>query len=473
MLKNNKEIYDVAIIGAGISGLVCGCYLAKAGMKVLIAEQHHKPGGYCTSFNRKGFTFDAAAHSIGGLTHGSLAEIFEELGINKKIKIKKADPSNIIITPDYRVSFWAELDRTIKDFEVNFPHEGNRIRDFFSFLIKPDFKSSTSMKSWTFDKLLDSYFNDRKLKATLSFPLILNGGLPPSLISAFIGAKIFKEFLLGGGYYSEDGIQALPDALADIFKEFGGELRLSCPVKRIRVKDGEVKGIMIEGGNFIPSHYVISNCDARQTFFKLLGKRMLDSDFIDRINDMIPSLSAFVLYLGVDGQVNTLPAAGTNLWFLSTYDLDNVYLSATKGNFNNIEGYLIYIYPDKRRILAFVSAPFKNKKFWTYNKEKFSEFFIKRIEKDIIPDLRSHLEYKDAATPYTLFRYTQNYKGAAFGWACTPSQLAITDFRKPSFAKGLYLTGHWTTKGLGIPGVVYVGYDTAKMVLRKEKIAHA
>ena len=47
--------YDVIIIGAGIGGLTCGCYLAKAGLKVLIIEQHNKPGGYCTSFERKGY----------------------------------------------------------------------------------------------------------------------------------------------------------------------------------------------------------------------------------------------------------------------------------------------------------------------------------------------------------------------------------------------------------------------------------
>lgn len=61
------DAYDAVIIGAGIGGLVCGCYLAKAGMKVLIAEHHHKPGGYCTSFKRRGFTFDAAAHSLEGI----------------------------------------------------------------------------------------------------------------------------------------------------------------------------------------------------------------------------------------------------------------------------------------------------------------------------------------------------------------------------------------------------------------------
>lgn len=55
-----NDMCDVVIISAGIGGFVCGCYLAKAGMKVLICEQHYKPGGYCTSFKRGRFTFDAA-----------------------------------------------------------------------------------------------------------------------------------------------------------------------------------------------------------------------------------------------------------------------------------------------------------------------------------------------------------------------------------------------------------------------------
>ncbi len=64
-----KDEYDVIIIGAGIGGLTCGCYLAKAGMKVLIVEQHSKVGGCCTSFKRKGFTFDA---TIGGLRENGI-----------------------------------------------------------------------------------------------------------------------------------------------------------------------------------------------------------------------------------------------------------------------------------------------------------------------------------------------------------------------------------------------------------------
>src|SRR5262249_35969202 len=37
--------YDAIIIGAGHNGLTCGCYLARAGLKVLVLEQYHTVGG--------------------------------------------------------------------------------------------------------------------------------------------------------------------------------------------------------------------------------------------------------------------------------------------------------------------------------------------------------------------------------------------------------------------------------------------
>ncbi len=176
MLKTNTDTFDAVIIGAGIGGLVCGCCLAKAGMRVLIAERHNKPGGYCTSFTRKGFTFDAAAHSFGGHKYGNLGKIFEDLGIDKKLIIRKFDPSDIVVTPDYKVSFWADLDKTIDGIQTVFPKEADNIKRLFHFLIHPDPMYFAQIRSWTFNKLLDQYVTDEKLKAILSFPLLPKNG---------------------------------------------------------------------------------------------------------------------------------------------------------------------------------------------------------------------------------------------------------------------------------------------------------
>ena len=37
--------YDAIIIGGGHNGLVCGTYLAKAGLRVLVLERRHVFGG--------------------------------------------------------------------------------------------------------------------------------------------------------------------------------------------------------------------------------------------------------------------------------------------------------------------------------------------------------------------------------------------------------------------------------------------
>lgn len=466
-----SEAYDAIIIGAGIGGLVCGCYLAKAGMKVLICEQHYKPGGYCTSFKRGQFMFNAAVQSFGGYRkHGIVRKVFSELGINKSINIRRMDPTNIILTPDYKVTFWNDINKTIQDILAYFPNEKDGIKNFFNFLETPNPKAFTALRNITFKQLMDKFLKNDKLKAILSVPLYGNGALPPSKMSAFIGVHIINEFILDGGYYPKEGMQALPDALVDKFREFGGELRLSSMVEKILIKSNKTLGIVLEKNEFIPSKYIISNCDARQTFLKFLDKKIIPSDFLNKIKTMDPSLSGFVLYLGIDKQFEGLPKHSTTLWFQTDYDLDKTYLSAMKGEINSIRCYMLHFSREQKTITVFVNVPFKNKHFWHISKNNLIDFFLDSIEKNIIPNLSKHIAYKCTAIPHTLYKYTLNYHGAAYGWAWTPSQLAVNLLRNPSFIQGLYLTGHWTTQGFGIPGVTYTGYDVAKRLLRKDKI---
>ncbi len=471
MPKLSQDAYDAVIIGAGIGGLVCGCYLAKAGMKVLIAEQHHKPGGYCTSFKRQGFTFPAAAHFIGGFKHGNLQQIFEDHDIFQKMTLKRTDPSNIIMTPQHKISFWEDPARTIEDFQVAFPDEKDNIRDFIYSLLQPDRKASIGMRAWSFKNLIDKYFANEKLKTALCLPLFGNAALPPSRISAFIGAKIFREFLLDGGYYPDGGIQKFPDAFAERFEEYGGTLRLCNAVKKICVEKQKATGIVLENNEYIAAKYVISNCDARQTFLKLLGKNVTGQQFSDKIRSMVPSLSGFIVYMGFDDSLKYLPNAGVNIWKLSHVDIsiEAIYELAKKGNYRDIASYLFYLSTDRKTALAFLVAPFATSNYWQTMKELLIDRMVANIEADLLPGLSNHLKFKGGATPLTLYRYTGNFRGAAFGWACTPDQLALTDFRKPSFVQGLYLSGHWSTKGFGIPGVIYIGQDTAMMILRKHR----
>jgi phytoene dehydrogenase-like protein len=463
-------VYDVIIIGAGISGLVCGCYLAKAGLKVLIIEQHDKPGGYFTSFKRRGFLFDAAAHSFGNYREGGhVRKILTDLGVDKETEIKRYDPSDIVITPDFSITFRNNIRDTIEGLSAVFPAERDNIIHFFNFLTLSGQSEFAKLKDKTFSDLLHTFFIDERLINSIAFPVFGNGGLPPSLMHAFSGSKIFSEFVIDGGYYTEGGIQQLPNAVVRIVRQHNGEVIYRKRVKKILHANNTVNGIMLDTGEKIFSKYVVSACDMTQTFKTFLERKTIGNQLSDTLKTMTPSVSTFILYIGIDKPFDGLPLPGTNTWYLPVYDLDEIHRQNEKGNFGKIGAYMLRVSPDKKTIVAFFGAPYKTPLFWKKQKQRVTEDFLGRIV-TLIPDLREHIVYLDAATPATLYRYTLNYKGAAFGWAKTPSQTFERIFSRTTFMRGLFLTGHWTSIAFGLPGTCYSGYDTAKRILRKEKV---
>jgi prolycopene isomerase len=176
----------------------------------------------------------------------------------------------------------------------------------------------------------------------------------------------------------------------------------------------------------------------------------------------------FIAYLGVDNYFDALPPPGATLWYLPHYDLEKMYASAKNTNETDLTKYLLRVSPGGNSILAMANTSFKDKQYWDKNKSELLNTFIAIIEKTTVPNLSKYIVYKEAATPYTLYRYTLNYQGAAYGWESTQQQFVDPDFRKPSFIHGLYLTGHWTTYAQGLAGVVYLGYDLANSILREK-----
>ena len=56
---------DAIVIGAGHIGLTCACYLAKAGLKVLVLERYHDIGGMTITEELKLPGFKSDVHASG------------------------------------------------------------------------------------------------------------------------------------------------------------------------------------------------------------------------------------------------------------------------------------------------------------------------------------------------------------------------------------------------------------------------
>ena len=77
---------EIIIIGAGISGLSAGCYAQMNGYKTEIYEMNKIPGGLCTAWQRKGYTFDISMHMLTGSVSGPIHKMWEELGVAGNFK---------------------------------------------------------------------------------------------------------------------------------------------------------------------------------------------------------------------------------------------------------------------------------------------------------------------------------------------------------------------------------------------------
>src|SRR5215831_16293877 len=107
--------YDAIIIGAGHNGLTCACYLARAGLKVLVLEQYHTVGGMTVTEEETlpGFWSDIHAS---GYQLANLSPVPNELGlldryelIEPEIPFSHAFPNGDII------SVHRDIEKTVAD----------------------------------------------------------------------------------------------------------------------------------------------------------------------------------------------------------------------------------------------------------------------------------------------------------------------------------------------------------------------
>jgi prolycopene isomerase len=99
-------------------------------------------------------------------------------------------------------------------------------------------------------------------------------------------------------------------------------------------------------------------------------------------------------------------------------------------------------------------------------KDELSQHLIDHASA-MIPNLKKRIVVKIETTPRTIEQWTRNRWGAAYGWSQIPRQSGIYRLSRTTPIPNLYLTGHWTSPGGGIAGVVASGELTAETILSR------
>ena len=467
-----SEKYDVIIIGAGIGGLVCGCYLAKAGLKVLIVEKENAVGGYCGSFKRNGFAFDIGVHYLGGIKNGCLGKILNELGIQRELAFNRFDPSDMIVMPKHVVFIRSDVNDTISGIIKSFPYEKSNIKNFFKFILDSDFVYIYSKaKKLSFKKLLNTFFRDQKLKATLEI-LLGNMGVSSNKASAISAILLFREFLSDSGWYPKGGVHMFPDSLAKFFKSCNGEIKLSNKVQAILTNNSKATGVILEDGEKLRARVIVSNADATLTFNKLLR---IDSRERQKATELDKTPSIFAVYIGLKENAAKLAKQSATIWYATTYNIEDCYsdIDQVMDPDRRLK-YLICTFPsshdfndaNKTTVELFTAAPFGSLSNWNQYRNYLMSRMIKKAEK-VIPFLKNNIEIAINATPHTFYRYTNNSEGSAYGWVPITELITKPKFLNRTSIKNLYLSGHWCNGALsqgGISQVSVSGRASAQLI---------
>ena len=476
-----RSSYDAVVIGAGVGGLVCANLLLRAGMKVLVVEQHALVGGYCSTFRRNGYTFDAATHFYPLLGNPATitGSLLADLGITTEWV--KMDPVDSFHFPDgSRFSVPADFDTYLQKLKQEFPAEAHNIDRFFALVRKTYliglvhyFRNAATVRIVPYQHLtirdvLDSHFTDAKLKLLLTGD-IGHWGSPPSRTSFVFDSMLRLAYFLGN-YYPRGGSQVFVDELAQRFEERGGHILMNSTVRRIHIHNHTAHGVEIETGSLrhrqrkqISAGVVVSNADLQQTLERMIGPELLDPNYLARIKQLRTSMPCFLLHIGLkDISLEELRKAEGYHW--SSWDAENLATNVFKVFLPTV--FDPALVPSDGQIIIVqkvTSVDYENIADWGAHKAAIENWVLNSLE-HCIPGLSSKIVVKLSASAQTSYRYTLNHHGAMLGWEMSPDQLGEYRPGIQGPFKNLFFVGHWTQPGGGITPVMISALRAARQI---------
>jgi phytoene dehydrogenase-like protein len=325
--SQQHSVYDAIVIEAGHTGLTCACYLAKAGLKVLVLEQYHTVGGMTISeeITRPGFLSDIYAS---GYWLGKLSPAPQELElVEYGLEPITPDPNWVQVFPD---GSFVTINHDVEDTAQSIAQFSERDADTWRNLYKRHRNAKTAIvagmnapppslaKEFGRPEAVDGYrfefqsarswvekhFESEKMKAFLA-SLALHAILSPDDALGGQFAWLFATSVQDVGVsVIKGGMRHVSLALARVFETHGGEIRTNAKVREIVVEGGKAVGVRLEHGEMVHVDGVVaSNTDPHHLVLDLLGERQVGSEVADKIHRYEWGDSFFTIYAAFESPI--------------------------------------------------------------------------------------------------------------------------------------------------------------------------
>lgn len=502
--------YNTIIIGGGLAGLTAGAILTKFGKKVLLLEQHHKPGGCATTFKRGDFIIEVGLHEMSGLDeNGTTLKVFDMLDVNQQVEFLQVPERYAVLSDREKLVFPHGYDAATKALIDRYPEDEKGIKRFIKLiagirseglklprtplkrkliyplmpLLYPNIveASSHTVGSW-----LDKYITNENAKLDL-VAHIGYWGDDPYTLSMFYFGFAQSGFIESGGHFIKGGSQQLSNHLAAYIEKQGGSVLLGKKAEKIVTNNGQVSGVTFHDSFnesleavTIPCDNVVANCAIP------LVPAMLDEPYatslIQQISSKTISCSLLSLYLGFKTDVE---AYGVKHYSNVIEGDDVKTLKDVHPNQLGDWSKRSFIFVDYGKIDAKLAPPHKSvgvicgvdylknwdglsKEDYKAKKEEVAQILLHRLEKQF-PGIRESIEYYEVATPKTIQRFTLNPDGSVYGFAQSKQQSGLKRFRNNFLIPNLYFASAWAFPGGGFEGSIMTGF-LAALQMNKDKI---
>jgi phytoene dehydrogenase-like protein len=481
-METKDKDRSIIIIGAGFAGLAAGIYAQMNGYRSQIFELHDKPGGLCTSWERKGYTIDGCIHwLVGSNPESRMHDFWQEVGVTQGRKfINMEEYTHFEDSAGRKLVLYSDVDRLEREMLSFSPADAPVIRDFIdgirmclSFdqpsITTPVLKRLGKQARMIAGFILNGKKMQRWMKTSCGeFAARFSDPLLKKAFGEMWGENFSMLFMLftfaylhnRNAGYPIGGSLPMSKALESRYLALEGTIHYNKTVSRIITDGGKAVGIILEDGTEYRCSRVISAADGYSTIFKMLESKYIN-DSIRNMYDTWPLFPSLIFAgIGVNRRFDDINVSVSGF----NYALREPVEIADK----TIDSMFVHIFHHDNTMApegktALIIMLYTGYDYWKKLRSDRNAYLAKKEEvgrklisllEQRFPGISSQVEMIDIATPVTFERYTGNWKGTFEGWQITPQNAGAVMKPLSQTLPGLsnfYMCGQWVEPGGGLP----------------------